>query len=117
MASPRGSWGSTTPMQPCRWPLTWRVTKTPRFSAKIPSVGICERISARDTASVTASRANFRSDRRSASERDGISGLCVSGILAGFEDAELSALLDAAVELGPEALEVLPGGNECADDD
>src|SRR5271168_4407530 len=59
---------------------------------------------------MTAVRASCRAARRSASERDGILGL-----LAGFEHAKSAALLDAVVDVAPEAAEVLGGGDECAD--
>src|SRR5437870_4733056 len=63
-----------------------------------------------ETASTTAVRANCRAARWSASERDGILGL-----LAGFEHAEPAALLDAVVDVAPEAPEILGGGDDRAD--
>src|SRR6267378_5880399 len=112
MASPKGSFASMTPIQPCRRLRTWRVTKTPRRSAKIPSRGNTSGSLRWAMASTTAVRASCRAARRSASERNGILGL-----LAGFEHAEPAALLDAVVDVAPEAPEVLGGGDECADDD
>src|SRR6266852_2229174 len=111
MASPRGSFASMTPIQPCRRLRTWRLTKTPRRSAKIPSRGNTSGSLRWETASTTAVRASCRAARRSASERDGILGL-----LAGFEHPEPAALLDAVIDVAPEAPEVLGGGNERADD-
>src|SRR6267378_5544436 len=111
MASPRGSFASITPIQPCRRLRTWRVTKTPRRSAKIPSRGNTSGSLRWAMASTTAVRASCRAARRSASERDGILGL-----LAGFEHAEPAALLDAVVDMAPKAPEILGRGDERADD-
>src|SRR6266851_1166237 len=111
MASPSGSFASMTPMQPCRRLRTCKVTKTPRRSAKTPSRGNSSGSLRWETASTTAVRASCRAARRSASERDGILGL-----LASFEHPEPAALLDAVVNVAPEAPEVLGGGNERADD-
>src|SRR5712691_9522130 len=111
MASPRVSFASITPMQPCRRLRTRRVTKTPRRSAKTPSRENTSGSLWRETASTTAVRARCRAARRSASERDGILGL-----LAGFEHAEPAALLDAVIDMAPEAPEILGRGDERADD-
>src|SRR6266581_1375991 len=112
MASPSGSLGSMTPMQPCSRLATLRVTKTPRRSANTPSRGNTSGSRRWETASTTAVLANWRAARRSASERDGILGL-----LAGFEHPEPSALLDTVVDVTPESPEVLSGGDQRADDD
>src|SRR6267143_678711 len=109
MASPKGSFASMTPIQPCRRLRTWRVTKTLRRSAKIPSRGNTSGSLRWAMASTTAVRASCRAARRSASERNGILGL-----LAGFEHAEPAAFLDAVVDVAPEAPEVLSGGDERA---
>src|SRR3981189_2536203 len=111
IASPRGSFASITPIQPCRRLRTWRVTKTPRRSAKIPSRGNTSGSLRWAMASTTAVGESCRAARRSASERNGILGL-----LAGFEHAEPAALLDAVVDVAPEAPEVLGGGDERAND-
>src|SRR5436305_3656505 len=58
-----------------------------------------------------ACRAKLSMARRSLSERNGI-----SGFLGAFQHAELAALLDAVVHVSPEALEILRGGHESADD-
>src|SRR6266446_7968052 len=110
MASPSGSFASMTPIQPCRRLRTCKVTKTPRRSAKIPSRGNTSGSLRWAMASTTAVRASCRAARRSASERNGILGL-----LAGFEHAEPASLLDAVVDMAPEAPEVLCGGDERAD--
>src|SRR5467141_4230721 len=110
MASPKGSFASMTPIQPCRRLRTCKVTKTPRRSAKAPSRGNVSGSLRWETASTTAVRASCSAARRSASERDGILGL-----LAGFEHAEPAALLDAVVDVAPEAPEVLCGGDQRAD--
>src|SRR5260370_40589890 len=111
MASPSGSSASMTPIHPCRRLRTWRVTKTPRRSAKNASRGNTSGSLRWETASTTAVRASCRAARRSASERDGILGL-----LERLKHAEPAALLDAVVDVAPEAPEVLRGGNEGADD-
>src|SRR5713226_3991245 len=111
MASPSGSFASMTPIQPCRRLRTCRVTKTPRRSAKTPSQGNASGSLRWETALTTAVRARCRAARRSASERDGILGL-----LAGFEHTEPAALLDAVIDMAPEAPEVLCSGDERADD-
>src|SRR5713101_4367981 len=111
IASPRGSFASITPIQPCRRLRTWRVTKTPRRSAKIPSRGNTSGSLWWAMASTTAVRASCRAARRSASERNGILGL-----LAGFEHPEPAALLDTVIDVAPEAPEVLGGGDQSADD-
>src|SRR5690242_13671096 len=59
-----------------------------------------------------AVRANCMAARRSASERDGILGL-----LAGFKHAKAAPLLDAVVDVAPEAQEILSGGDQRADND
>src|SRR3982074_1895650 len=106
IASPKGSFASMTPIQPCRRLSTCRVTKTPRRSAKIPSRGNRSGSLRWETASITAVRASCRAARWSASERDGILGL-----LAGFEHPEPTTLLDAVVDVAPETAEVLGGGH------
>src|SRR6266436_539211 len=111
MASPSGSFASMTPIQPCRRLRTCKVTKTPQRSVKTPSRRNSSGSLRWKTASTTAVRASCRAARWSASERDGILGL-----LAGFEHAEPAALLDAVVDVAPEAPEVLCGGDERADD-
>src|SRR5215472_4046854 len=109
MACPRGSLGSVTPMHPCSRPSTCRVTKTPHRSQKTPPEGATSGSSRCKTASRIALRANSNAARRSASERHSILRL-----LAGFEHAQLAALLDAVVHLAPEAQEVLRGRNQRA---
>jgi len=103
-ASPRGSSPSMTPMHPRRRCRQRSVTNTPHRSAKTPSFGILSGRLLRDTASTTACRANRSNFWRSASERDGILGL-----LAALKYTQLSALLDAIVEVPPEAQEILGG--------
>src|SRR4029077_15685421 len=88
------------------------VTKTPRRSAKIPSTGIFSGTDPRATASTTAWRARPSNARLSASERNGILGL-----LTGFHQTQLPALLDAVVHVAPEAKKILRGGNQRAHDD
>src|SRR5579864_1776460 len=97
-------------MQPRRRARTCRVTNTPRFSEKTPSLGNGSGRRSKETAWVTASRARHSKVRRSSSERDGILGL-----FAAFEHAQPAALLDAVVEMSPELQEVLRGGNQGAD--
>src|SRR5712664_719147 len=111
MASPNCSLASMTPIQPCRRLPTWRVRNTPRRSAKIPSRGNTLGSWRWETASTTASRANCKAARRSASERNGILGL-----LAGFEHAKSTTFLDAVVDVAPETPEILSGGDERTDD-
>src|SRR5437762_12232514 len=101
-----------TPLQHCKRLPTWSVTKTPRRSAKAPSRGNTSGSLRWETASTTAVLASCRAARWSASERDGILGL-----LGGFEHPQPAALLDAVVDVAPEAPEVLGGGDERADDD
>src|SRR5258707_845265 len=110
MASPSGSFASMTPMQPCRRLATWSVTKTPWRSAKTPSLGNASGGLRWDTASTTAVLASCRAARRSASERNDILGL-----LASFEHPQAAALLDAVVDVAPEAPEILCGGDQRAD--
>src|SRR5215472_16354772 len=110
MASPKVSLGSVTPMQPCKRPCTWRVTKTPCRSPKMPSRGIKSRSLWEETASMIALRANSSAARWSASERHGILRL-----LAGFQHPQLAALLDAVVHVAPEAQEVLCRRDQGAD--
>src|SRR4029077_7172678 len=64
----------------------------------------------RDTASVTDWRAKSSNAWRSLSERDGI-----SSFLAGFHHAQFAPLLDAVVDMPPEAQEILRGGYQRAD--
>src|SRR3989441_10660000 len=111
MACPSGSFASMTPIQPCRRLGTCKVTKTPQRSVKTPSRRNSSGSLRWETASTTAIRASCRAARRSASERDGILGL-----LAGFEHAEPAPLLDAVVDVAPEAPEVLGGRDQRADD-
>src|SRR5271170_6306003 len=101
-----------TPMQPRSRRAERSVTNTPRRWAKTPSLGILSGRRARETASTTACRANRSRFWRSASERDSI-----LGFLAALEQAKLSALLDAVVELSPEAQEILGGRNQGAGND
>src|SRR5258708_23070478 len=110
IASPSGSFAAMTQIQRCRRLRTCRVTKTPRRSAKTPSRGNASGSLRWKTASTTAVRASCRAARRSASERDGILGL-----LAGFEHAEPAALLDAVIDLAPEAAEVAGRRDQRAD--
>src|ERR1700747_884116 len=104
MAWPSCSLGSVTPMPPCSRPCTCRVTKTPHRSEKTPSEGMTSGSPRCKTASRIAWRANSSAACRSASERHSILRL-----LAGFEHAQLAALLDAVVHVAPEAQEVLRG--------
>src|SRR5258706_1358070 len=76
----------------------------------MPSVGIASNTWPWDTASVIAKRAKRSRDCRSVSERDRI-----SSFFAGFEHAQLAALLDAIVDLAPETEKVLRGGAQRAD--
>src|SRR5947209_6511826 len=109
--SPRGCSGSTKPTQPRSRLPTWRLTNIPRRSEKMPPVGTSASIWPRDTTSVTARRAKRSTDCRSLSERDGI-----SSFFSGFEHAQFAALLDAVVDMTPEAEEVLRGGDKGTDD-
>src|SRR5260370_1689748 len=97
-------------MQPCKRPRTCRVTNTPQRSAKIPSRGIEPKSLRLETASTTAARASCRAARRPSSERDSILRL-----LAGFQHPKASALLDAVVDVAPEAPEILPAKHHPAD--
>src|SRR4029077_9799111 len=64
----------------------------------------------RETASVTAWSTKRSKFWRSPSERDGI-----SRFLAGFQHAQFAALLDAVVDMAPEAQKILRGGHQRAD--
>src|ERR1700719_160235 len=99
-------------MQPRKCSRMWTVTNTPRLSANTPPLGICGGSWPRETAWVIVSRAKRSKAWRSSSERDGILSL-----FAGFEHAQLAALLDAIVEMTPELEEILGGGNQSADND
>lgn len=110
MASPSGSSGSTTPMQPCRRPRRCSVTKTPQRTAKISSCGIWPGSLRPKTLSTTAVRASCSAESLSVSERDGILGL-----LARLKHPEPPTLLDAVVHVAPEAKEILCGGDQRAD--
>src|SRR6202012_1649283 len=99
-------------MQPRRRPLLRSVTNTPRRSPKTPSVGTCSGKRPKVTASTTIWRAYFKIACRSASEGDGIACFLVS-----FQRAEFTALLDAVVELSPEAQEILRGRDQSTGDD
>src|SRR5437773_10867050 len=91
-------------MHPSRRTGTCRVPKRPSCTGKTPSWGITRGSPRCKTASRIALRANSSAARRSASERHSILRL-----LAGFEHAQLAALLDAVVHVAPEAQEVLRG--------
>src|SRR5260370_39308998 len=78
----------------------------------MPPEGIFDRISPRETASITAWRARFSRTWRSFSQRDGISGFLVT-----FKHAQFAALLYAVVEMTPEPMEILRGGHQRAGND
>src|SRR5271155_1661471 len=110
MLSPRRSFAWTTPMQPRNFLATCRVTNTPQWGSKSSVWGIFSNGRLRQTASTTAWRAKSRMFFRSDSERESI-----LRFLLNFHHIELAALLDTIVQLAPEPVKILRGGNQRAD--
>src|SRR6516165_11260132 len=105
---------SITPMQPRSFPATCTVTKRPRRMEKQAGSGpgILAGLFLRAPTIVERARASMA--RRSSAEkpfsgRDDILGLCGS-----FHHAQLSALLDAIIQLVPETVKILRGRDQRA---
>src|SRR5215472_15156223 len=98
------------PMHPRNLSPMCKVTNTPQRSAKTPWAAAVGRFPL-VTISTIADRASCRRATRSASRSESILGL-----LPRFHHVQFPALLDAVVQLAPEAPKVLRRGSDRAND-